>query len=159
MISIGPEPPDSKDVLRLLRELDDDLSCRYTSMTRELIRGVNSSDLADPDFTLLVARSGDNPVGCGALRHLKANVAEIKRMYVAPGFRRLGIARRVLGALEMRARELACDAVRLETGENQPEAVRLYRSCGYYEIPEFGEYADSIHSVCFEKRIGKGGVD
>ena len=56
-------------------------------------------------------------------------------------------------ALESAAREHGYLTLRLETGTRQPEAIGLYRSAGYGEIPCFGEYADDQFSVCFEKRL------
>jgi GNAT superfamily N-acetyltransferase len=67
---------------------------------------------------------------------------EVKRMFVVPDFRRYGIARRILSALESRATELGHAMVRLETGKRQPEAVCLYESSGYREIARFGESGD-----------------
>jgi ribosomal protein S18 acetylase RimI-like enzyme len=74
-------------------------------------------------------------------------------MFVLPDFRGRGIARSILAALETRAVELGYATVRLETGKAQPEAVCLYESAGYREIAGFGEYADSVFSVCFEKQL------
>ena len=56
-------------------------------------------------------------------------------------------------ALESAAREHGYSTLRLETGTRQPEAIGLYRSAGYGEIPCFGAYADDQFSVCFEKRL------
>ena len=152
-ITISAERPDGEEALTLIRQLDEDLCRRYPEMPAQLIHGLHPSDLADPDFTFLIARIDGRAVGCGALRNLEPGVGEVKRMYVLPGFRRHGIARRILARLESRARELGDVAVRLETGNGQTEAIRLYRSSGYREIAAFGEYADDERSVCFEKRL------
>ena len=74
-------------------------------------------------------------------------------MFVQPAWRRRGVARRLLAALEAEARKLGYVALRLETAFGQPEAIRLYRSAGYVDIPPFGEYMGSAVSVCFEKRL------
>jgi GNAT superfamily N-acetyltransferase len=152
-ITICREPPDSEDALTLIRHLDEDLCSRYPEMPARLIHGIQPSDLEDPDFTFLIARIEGQPVGCGALRNLELGVGEVKRMYVLPAFRRHGIARRILAAIELRARELSHLTIRLETGKKQPEAVRLYKSSGYRLIAGFGEYAASVHSICFEKQL------
>jgi ribosomal protein S18 acetylase RimI-like enzyme len=59
----------------------------------------------------------------------------------------------MLTELERRARNDGYTTVRLETGERQPEAIRLYERCGYHRIPSYGFYAESGQSVCFEKQL------
>ncbi|MET0450089.1 MAG: GNAT family N-acetyltransferase, partial [Aeromicrobium sp.] len=74
--------------------------------------------------------------------------AEIKRMYVRPAFTRQGLARAVLGELERSAAAAGITRLVLETGTAQPEAIALYLSSGYVEVPKFGFYAaydDSVH--------------
>jgi GNAT superfamily N-acetyltransferase len=152
-MTIDFERPDSEQAVSLIRQLDDELCRRYPDMPPQLIHGLHPSDLADPKFAFLVARIDGSAVGCGALRTLGPDVGEVKRMFVLPDFRGHGIARRILAALEARAVELGYATVRLETGKAQPEAVCLYTSSGYREIPGFGEYADNGYSVCFEKQL------
>ena len=101
----------------------------------------------------LVADYRGDPVGCGALRRLDAYTAEIKRMYVEPTARGLGVGRAMLGALESEARDLKVDRIVLETGERQLDAVALYERSGFRRIPAFGEYVGSPLSVCMEKRL------
>ncbi len=112
---------------------------------------------AVPKSAFRVAWLGDQAVGCGALRPLEGNTAEIKRMYVAPAGRRRGIARRILLELEGCAQEFGYRTIRLETGVRQPEAQALYEAMGYGRIPAFGTYAGNPTSVCFEKEVGQGG--
>ena len=151
-LTITSERPDSADALSLIQQLDEDLLRRYPEMPAHLIHGLVDSDLADPSFTFIVARIAGRPVGCGALRSLEPGVAEVKRMYVQPEFRRRGIARRILSVLESTALELSCATLRLETGKGQPEAISLYTCSGYREIAAFGEY-DSRYSICLEKLL------
>ena len=79
--------------------------------------------------------------------------AEVKRMYVAPAARGLGMARAMLAHLEESARAAGVEATVLETGLAQPEAIALYESTGYVLIPGFGHYADSELNRCFAKRL------
>jgi GNAT superfamily N-acetyltransferase len=79
--------------------------------------------------------------------------AEVRRMYVVPEHRGAGLSRRMLGALEGEARSLGYRRVRLETGIHQHEALGLYRSAGFEEIPRYGPYEDDELSVCFEKPL------
>ncbi|WP_246456273.1 GNAT family N-acetyltransferase [Nocardioides mesophilus] len=79
--------------------------------------------------------------------------AEIKRMYVAPGGRRRGLARRMLEHLERTARGSGADVMVLETGTAQPEAIALYESAGYELVEKFGHYSWSPKSRCYGKRL------
>jgi GNAT superfamily N-acetyltransferase len=78
---------------------------------------------------------------------------EVKRMFVARGFRGLGIATMILDELERLAREFVYDAMRLETGVKQPESIALYGKAGFYRIPNFPPFENDHSAVCFEKKI------
>lgn len=101
-----------------------------------------------------VAYSDDGePAGCGGLRQLNDAEAEIKRMYVTPPSRGSGVSVGILDALESYGRERAWLRLVLETGEAQPDAIRFYEREGFTRIPNFGHYADSALSICFEKPL------
>jgi putative acetyltransferase len=95
----------------------------------------------------------DRPVGCGALRELPGNDAEVKRMFVASSHRGTGVSSAILLELERFGRERAWSRLVLETGDRQPDAVRFYEREGFTRIPNFAYYADSEHSLCFEKTL------
>lgn len=101
----------------------------------------------------LVASLHSQPVGCGALKFHPAAPTEIKRMWVAPSARGLGLGRRLLGDLEAHALEHAGGPclVRLETNRALVEAIAMYRSTGYVEVPAFNDEAYAHH--WFEKRL------
>jgi ribosomal protein S18 acetylase RimI-like enzyme len=80
--------------------------------------------------------------------------AELKRMYVSPAARGRGVARAVLAELERTAVEAGYRRMVLETGVKQPEALALYRSAGYVEVPRFGYYAEVPSAVHLGKMIG-----
>jgi GNAT superfamily N-acetyltransferase len=107
-----------------------------------------------PDGTFVVARVDDVAVGCGGVCRFDESRAELKRMYVAPSARGLGLGRRLLDALEGEARRLGYVAVVLETGNLQAEALGLYTSAGYERIPCYEPYASRELSLCFEKSLG-----
>ena len=86
---------------------------------------------------------------------MDAEAVEVKRMYVAPGARRLGIGRRILAELERLAARFDYRVMRLETGIRQPEAIALYESCGFHRIPPFDQYVGNPISVCYEKNVQK----
>jgi ribosomal protein S18 acetylase RimI-like enzyme len=101
-----------------------------------------------PQGAFLVGYLGDEPVVMGGWRFTAAAIpgavrpAEIKRMYVREDRRGLGLARRMLAALEADAAAAGADWMVLETGSPQTAAVALYRSSGYTDIERFGYYAD-----------------
>ncbi len=102
-------------------------------------------------------------VATGAWRRVEVaalgvtETAEIKRMYVAPRAQRAGHARTVLAALEADAAAYGARAMVLETGLRQPEAIALYRACGYVPVPDFGHYAGDGLSCCFGKLLEPAG--
>jgi GNAT superfamily N-acetyltransferase len=93
------------------------------------------------------------PVGCGGLRQLDASHGEIKRMYVRPGHRGQGVSVALLEALEADARARGWDRLVLETGTEQPDAMRFYEREGYSPIPNFGYYVGSDTSRCYSKPL------
>ena len=95
----------------------------------------------------------DKAVGCGALKEYNADTMEIKRMYVLLDKRGQGIASLIVQALESWAKELGYSKCILETGVNQPEAIRLYKKNNYTIIPNYGQYAGMVNSVCFQKAL------
>jgi GNAT superfamily N-acetyltransferase len=112
-----------------------------------------ASDFEPPDGVFLVGYEDGEPVGCGGVCRYDERTAEIRRMYVIPAARGRGLSRVLLAALEDEGRRLGYSAVRLETGDGQPEALRLYESAGYEPIARYGPYVEDERSVCFEKRL------
>ncbi len=101
----------------------------------------------------VVAYVDDQAVGCGAFKPFQENTVEIKRMFVRPEFRGQQIAQQVLAELESWAREIGTTICVLETGQKQPEAIRLYQRNGYARVPNYGQYIGIENSVCLQKQI------
>lgn len=114
---------------------------------------VDPAEFAPPAGRFLVGFLDGNPVACGGIRATEPGVAELKRMYVDPALRGRGFARLVLAALEDAARALGCARVQLETGDRQPEAIRLYESAGYLPVEPFGHYRCADGSRHFGKEL------
>jgi GNAT superfamily N-acetyltransferase len=120
---------------------------------------IDPADFEDPLGRFFVGYLDGVPVATGAWRRstvhaLGAEVtAEIKRMYVVPTAQRRGVARRMLAHLEATAADAGIEAMVLETGLKQPEAIALYLSSGYEPVPGFGHYCGSELSRCFGRRI------
>jgi DNA-binding MarR family transcriptional regulator/GNAT superfamily N-acetyltransferase len=114
-------------------------------------RPVDPAALTPPRGLLLVARLHAEPIACGALKLPPGEPAEVKRLWVAPGARRLGVARRVLAELEAQARRAGAEVVRLDTNRALRAATTLYRSAGYTEVAAFNDEPYAHH--WFEKRL------
>lgn len=99
----------------------------------------------------VVAYADGKPVGCGAFQAVGPELVEIKRVFVQPTFRGQGIAQAVLAAVEQWAQEAGYAGYLLETGRNQPEAIRLYERSGYHHIANFGKYIGVANSLCMQK--------
>lgn len=100
----------------------------------------------------LVAYDGGRPVGCGAVRLLDSETAEVKRMFIAPDARGRGHARALLVALEKAAVELGCRRVVLDTAAPLTEAVAMYVRAGYGAIDRYNDNPVAAH--WFEKMLG-----
>jgi len=109
--------------------------------------GVSATDveMSPPAGLFLLASLHDEPVGCGGLKLHADATAEIKRMWVAPSARGLGLGRRLLAVLEQRAAERGTQIVRLETNHNLTEAISMYRTAGYQEVPAFNDEPYAHH--------------
>jgi len=107
----------------------------------------------DDITAFFVAFDGEKPVGCGGLRELDSTEAEIKRMFVDPSSRGTGVSTALLARLEQFGRERSYRRLVLETGDQQPDAIRFYTREGYERIPNFGYYTDSAFSLCFAKQL------
>lgn len=109
-----------------------------------------------PFGRLLVARAGDEIVGCVAMRPLGDGVCEMKRLYVCPGHRGGGLGQRLIGAARVAARGLGYRVMRLDTLESMTAARALYRRLGFAVIPAY--YPNPAKGVVFfEARLGEVG--
>ena len=149
----GPEPFDSADVTALTEAQQAEMRRRYGGEAD--IGPTRVPDMfVPPDGVFLVLREDEgHAVGCGGVCRFDATRAELKRMYVLPKSRGLGLGRRLLVELEEHARSLGYSAIVLETGDRQPESVGLYVSAGFERIPCYPPYSERSLSLCFEKRL------
>ena len=140
-------PPASELLAAMVAEMSE----LYGDIEGEHMPSAKPADFAPPAGTFLVGFHDGEPVCAGGIKRIAPDAAEIKRMYVVPGARRRGVARRLLGALEDAARERGYAFVRLDTGPKQQHAVALYASAGYSEIANFN--ANPIAAYWGEKRL------
>lgn len=101
----------------------------------------------------VVAYVNNMPVACGAFKALNSSSVEIKRMYVMPEKRNMGVATAILKNLEIQAASMGFNCCVLETGKNMIEAVSFYKKNGYTIIPNYHPYTKVKSSLCFEKKL------
>jgi len=149
-IEIRPARFADDDVQELVKEVLADLAGRYGSSGDDT--PVALTDFDPPTGAFFVACDGDRPVGCGGWR-AHGEDAELKRMYTAPAIRGRGLARRMLSVIEESARAAGLKRVILETGDQQPEAIRLYEAAGYERIRDFGFYKDHAGVLSYARTL------
>jgi putative acetyltransferase len=149
-VVIAIEPPRQDDIIDLMRQGDEFTLSLYPPESSHLL-GVD--DLERPGVTVFVARADGELLGMTALVDRGDGTAELKRMFVLPPARGLGVGAALIRALEERAASDGIHTVQLETGPLQPDAIRLYERCGYGLIPNFGKYVGDPNSVCYERAL------
>jgi len=134
----------------LVEEVQEEYVVRYGGRDAA---PVDPAEFEPPTGLFLVAEIDGVPAGCGAWRVHAPGVVEIKRVYVAPAFRRRGLASVIMTALESTAARAGHRSVVLNTGDRQPEAVELYRHLGYRPVPGYGVYATARMAVFLGKEL------
>ena len=147
MLNFNRTDSGNADFQMLVKELDTELKIR-NGADHAFFAQYNKIDMIKH---AIIAYEKEVPVGIGAIKQYAEGIMEVKRMYVPLAMRGKGIAGQVLSELEKWAKELSYEKCILETGLNQPEAIALYKKCKYSSIPNYGQYANSKLSVCFEK--------
>jgi len=152
MVQIAVADPTTQDAQWCIQQYFTELNERFEmGFDPALSISAYAHELTSPAGLLLVARLRDEPVGCGALKFHENAIGELKRMWVAPQVRGLGLGRRLLLALEHEAREAGMTILHLETNHTLTEAIELYRDSGYREVEAFNDEPYAQH--WFEKRL------
>lgn len=150
-VRLDVEDPRSLAARYCLGRYFEELATRFeTGFDPARSISAGARELTPPHGFFVLATLNDEPVGCGALKCHAAH-GEIKRMWVAPSFRGLGIGKRILDRLEALARERRLPLLRLETNKALTEAQSLYKSCGYREVRPFNDEPYAHH--WFEKAL------
>lgn len=136
-VTVVVDDPASAAATRVIHELDVYLNSLYPAESNYLL---SIEALRQPDVTFLTARVDGKTVGCGAIVIHDGEYGEIKRMFVQPEFRGLGVGTKLLERLESIARTSGLKLTRLETGVYQTEALELYKKAGYRHCQPFGDY-------------------
>jgi DNA-binding MarR family transcriptional regulator/GNAT superfamily N-acetyltransferase len=152
MVNIDVADPNSPNAIWCIQQYFAELGERFnTGFDPSQSIPAEPHELKLPAGLLLVATLRGEPVGCGALKFHGGAPAEIKRMWVAPQVRGLGLGRRLLVELELAAREAGVAVLHLETNHSLSEAIELYRHAGYQEVAAFNDEPYAHH--WFEKRL------
>ncbi|MFD0154265.1 GNAT family N-acetyltransferase [Streptomyces sp. NPDC055721] len=158
-MNIQPTPYDHPDAVKLNDAVQLEYAARYGDEGD--VTPLDAGMFNPPHGLYLLAYDADGfPVATGGWRTQNENDegyadgdAELKRMYVIPEARGLGLARRILATLEADARAAGRTRMVLETGIAQPEAIALYASSGYEPCSKFGHYREYPTSRCFAKSL------
>lgn len=141
--------PDHLDFRKLIALLDENLS-ESNGDSQAFFAQFNKTDEIKH---VVIAYEEGVAIGCGSIKEYEPGSMELKRMFVHPEFRNLGIATKILVHLENWAREMGYEKCILETGQKQKEAVILYEKRGYRRIPNYGQYENVADSICMEKKL------
>jgi DNA-binding MarR family transcriptional regulator/GNAT superfamily N-acetyltransferase len=153
-VQIGVVDPRRPEARFCVQSYFEELGTRFDGgfdHARTISAGVD--ELTLPTGLLLVATLHAEPVGCGGLKFHAGAPAEVKRMWVSPDVRGLGLGRRLLTELEKQAAARGTEVLRLETNRNLTEAIALYRAAGYVEVEAFNDEPYAHH--WFEKRVAE----
>lgn len=150
-ITITEEKPNSADAVQLINELHSHLNPeKYPAESKH---GYSVEKLMREGVAFFVTRQGEVPAGCGGIKLVGTEYGEVKRMFVRPQFRGLGLGKLMLDRLAAYAQERQVNVLRLETGIYQTEAIGLYEHYGFERRGPFGEYKDDPLSIYFEKQL------
>jgi DNA-binding MarR family transcriptional regulator/GNAT superfamily N-acetyltransferase len=140
LVDIAVENPRHPDIVHCFSRYADELDARFDGGF-DAGRSISADpeELTPPAGYCLVARLRGRPVGCGALKLHGAAPAELKRMWVDPGLRGLGVGQRLLDTLERLASENGVRVLHLETNRALGEAIEMYRRAGYKEVAPFND--------------------
>ena len=108
----------------------------------------DAADLAAlhaPEGAFLLMRSDHVTVGCGGVQRVDDGTGEIKRMWIDPPWRGLGLGGRLLAGLEVVARTLGRTRVVLDTNETLLEAIAMYQRAGYHAIERYNDNPYAQH--------------
>lgn len=139
---------------------DTDSICLMDELSKELehITGDSGRNSFSPEDvcvprSLFVVAYDDNgeAVGCGGIRYINKDVAEVKRMFART--KTIGVGSEILSYLELQAKRMGYSAIWLETRLINEQAVNFYKKRGYHQIQNYGKYNGNCKAICFEKKI------
>ncbi len=148
-MKIIEKSPNEPDALLLMNELSETLK----SITGDSGKNsFNSDDVCAPRSLFVIAYDESEEVlGCGGIRPINKNIAEVKRMFAK--VKTIGVGTEILSYLEIQAKRLGYSAIWLETRLINEQAVSFYKKRGYKKISNYGKYVNNPKAICFEKKL------
>lgn len=150
-IKIVKEAPNTVEAIQLINELEATLAPHYPDESRH---GYSVDKLIQQGVHFFVVRQDSKPVGCGGVQFFGTDYAELKRMYVRPEYRGMGLSKLLLKHLADYSFEHGITVLRLETGIHQLAAIGLYEGFGFQRVEPFGDYKPDPLALFFEKKLG-----
>jgi GNAT superfamily N-acetyltransferase len=148
-IEIIKTTSDNPDFGTLIAALDASLWERYP----ELKTNYWGNNVIELNPNVVIIYLDDKAVACGCFKKYDKNTIELKRMFVSPEARGLGLAKRIIKELELWAHELGFSFSVLETLYKQKEAIGLYQKVGYAIVDNYEPYVGLENSICMKKQI------
>ena len=140
MVEIAVEPSESADAQWCLEQYFAELDARFEGgFDVSLGNPDGAADMTPPNGVIVVARLDGEPIGCGVLKQLDAGVGEVKRVWVSPSARGMGVASKLMQMLEQLGRERGYRLLRLDTNKALTEAHALYGKLGYRDIERYND--------------------
>ena len=149
-VEIDQQDPKSPGAQEMLDALWDEIQRRYEFTAPIALKPELFSDARGGFW---IARANDEPVGSIGLIPLAEDTAELEAMYVAPGYRGTGVAKRLLQTLDDHARQHGFTSICLRAGEPQPEALHFYDKVGFKRIANYGRWVGDPAAWCFGKEL------
>lgn len=151
-ITLAIEPADNPDALACVSRYLEELSQRFdTGYDPSRAKPAGAEQFNPPGGWFVMARLDGRAIGCGGLKQPEPATGEIKRLWIDPEARGLGVGRRLLQSLEDIARAAGMTQVRLDTNRALHEAQALYHTAGYHEVPAFND--DPYAQAWFAKAL------
>ena len=148
-LKISKTTSENFDFITLIAALDKSLWERYP----ELNTNYWGNNILELNPNVVVIYLDENPVACGCFKKYDKNTIEIKRMFVSPEARGMGLAQNILRELELWAHDLGYSFSVLETLYKQKEAIALYQKTGYNIVDNYEPYVGLKNSICMQKQI------
>jgi GNAT superfamily N-acetyltransferase len=148
-VRISKTTSENPDFVNLIAALDKSLWERYP----ELKTNYWGNNILELNPNVIVVYLHEKPVACGCFKKYDKNAIEIKRMFVLPEVRGMGLAQTILLELEGWAHDLGYSFSVLETLYKQKEAIALYQKTGYTIVDNYEPYVGLENSICMRKQI------
>ncbi|WP_426091890.1 GNAT family N-acetyltransferase [Flavobacterium sp. DSR3-2] len=148
-IIICKSTSENPDFINLISALDKSLWERYP----ELKADYWGNNILELNPNVVIIYLDNKAVACGCFEKHNKNTIEIKRMFVSPEARGIGLAQNILRELELWAHDLGYLFSVLETLYKQKEAIALYQKTGYTIVDNYEPYVGLDNSICMEKQI------